>query len=56
MSTKTTPGSALDGETEVMTSIDDDGSQRRVIIADITRNGAWISVPLSEAASLRAWR
>lgn len=56
MTTKATPESDGDGETEVMAAIDGDGTQKRVIIADITRDGAWLAVPLSEAASLPAWR
>lgn len=56
MTTKATPESDGNGETEVMAAIDGDGTQKRVIIADITRDGAWLAVPLSEAASLPAWR
>ncbi|WP_238532777.1 DUF7556 family protein [Halalkalicoccus jeotgali] len=52
MSTKATPASAVDGETEVLTSIDDADGEDRVIIADITADGAWLSMPLSDAASL----
>ena len=52
MSTRATPASVVDGEREVMASIDDDGSEERVIIADTTVDGAWISMPLGDAASL----
>lgn len=56
MSTKATPASAVDGEHEVMTSIDDAPDEQRVIIADVTMEGAWLSMPLCDAASLPDWR
>lgn len=52
MSTKATPASAVDGEHEVMASIDEADDDARVIIADITTDDAWLAVPLDEAASL----
>lgn len=56
MSTKATPASAVDGEHEVMASIDDAHDGERVIIADVTTDDAWLAVPLCEAASLSDWR
>jgi hypothetical protein len=52
MSTKATPASAVDGESEVMTSIDDDGSQARVIVADTSTDDAWIAMSLADAWTL----
>jgi hypothetical protein len=52
MSTKATPASAVDGESEVMTSIDDDGSQARVIVADTAVDDAWIAMSLADARTL----
>lgn len=52
MPTEATSASAGDGESEVMVSIDDDGSRSRVVIADITTDDAWIAMPLPDAASL----
>ncbi|WP_336362435.1 DUF7556 family protein [Halalkalicoccus salilacus] len=52
MSTRAPTTSAVDGEREVMASIDDDGSGERVIIADTTVDGAWISMPLEDAMAL----
>ncbi|KYH27043.1 hypothetical protein HAPAU_09330 [Halalkalicoccus paucihalophilus] len=52
MSTKATPASAVDGETEVMTSIDDADDEECVIIADITADEAWLAMPLRDAMSL----
>lgn len=56
MSTKATPTAAVDDEHEVMVSIDDAHGAQRVIIADVTTDEAWLSVPLSEAASLSDWQ
>ncbi|MCL7416762.1 MAG: hypothetical protein M8354_02835 [Halalkalicoccus sp.] len=52
MSTKATPASAVDGEHEVMTSIDDADDEECVIIADITADEAWLAMPLRDAMSL----
>lgn len=52
MSTKATPASAVDGESEVMTSIDGAADEQCVVIADITADEAWLSMPLRDAASL----
>lgn len=41
---------------EVMASVDEDGSVRRFVIADITRDDAWLRIQESEATSLQAWR
>ncbi|WP_167880007.1 DUF7556 family protein [Halorhabdus rudnickae] len=40
---------------EVMASIDE-GEADVFVIADVTRDGAYLSTPLSEAATLSAWR
>ncbi len=56
MSTKATPASAVDGESEVMTSIDDADDGECVIIADVTTDEAWLSMPLRDAVSLPEWR
>lgn len=52
MSTKATPASAVDVESEVMTSIDDADGEERVVIADISVDEAWLSMPLRDAVSL----
>lgn len=51
MSCSGTSGS--DRTTEVMASVDEDG---RYVIADISEDGAWLSVADEEAAPLKAWR
>jgi len=40
----------------VVGAIDDDGSCKKYIIADISTDDAWISVTETEAAPLEAWR
>jgi hypothetical protein len=42
-------------DAEVMASVDD-GSTETFIIADITRDDAFLSLALEDAASLPAWR
>ena len=41
---------------DVMASVDDDGSVERFVIADISRDDAWLSLPLAEAATLADWQ
>ena len=43
-------------EREVMASLDDDGRTERLIIADTTSDGAWLSVPVSGSAPLQEWQ
>ena len=42
-------------ETEVMGAIEE-GTVERFVLADISRDGAYITMPLAEAASLAEWR
>ncbi|WP_327050713.1 DUF7556 family protein [Halomicrococcus gelatinilyticus] len=43
-------------DAEVMSSVDDDGRVERLVIADITRDNEWLSMPVADAASLPEWR
>lgn len=52
MVTEATAGSAAD----VMASIDDGGPEERLVIADVSRDEAWVTVPSADAAPLSAWR
>lgn len=52
MSTKATPASAVDGEPEVMASVDDDGAETRLIIADTSTDDAWIAMAIEDAVAL----
>jgi hypothetical protein len=42
--------------TDVMASLDGDGPESRLVIADITRDEAWVSVTEADATALSAWR
>jgi hypothetical protein len=41
---------------EVMASVDDDGRTERLVIADISREDAWISMRMTDVASLSDWQ
>ena len=41
---------------EVMASIDADGDDPRLVIADVTADGTWLSVSAEAAATLTEWR
>jgi len=41
---------------DVMASLDEDGSEERLVIADVSRDDAWVAVRSADAASLGAWR
>lgn len=40
---------------EVMASVDTSARRPKLIIADVSREDAWISVPEAESASLEEW-
>jgi hypothetical protein len=41
---------------EVMAAIDRSGAAARLVIADVSRDGTWLTIPRSEAPMLREWR
>ncbi|WP_458185912.1 DUF7556 family protein [Haladaptatus sp. NG-WS-4] len=43
-------------DSEVMASVDDGGQTKRLVIADVSCDDAWISMRTSDVASLPAWR
>lgn len=45
----------VETDSEVMASVED-GPTETFIIADVSRDGAYLTVPLEDAASLPAWR
>jgi hypothetical protein len=51
-----TPPDAGSSGPEVMASIDADGGDPRLVIADITADGTWLSAAEEAAASLSEWR
>lgn len=48
-------GREVDADAEVMSAVED-GQTERFVIADVTRDDAYVTVPLADAASLPAWR
>lgn len=46
------PASDTRGDSEVMVSVDSD----QLVIADVSRDGAWLTMPVSETAVLQDWR
>jgi hypothetical protein len=40
---------------EVMASVDPSPAQPEFVIADVSRDDAWLSMPTAEAPSLREW-
>ncbi len=42
--------------TDVMASLDDEGPESRLVIADISCDEAWMSVTADHATALSAWR
>jgi hypothetical protein len=43
-------------DASIVAAIDRDGSDARLVIADVSRDDSWLSVPRSEAPLLDAWR
>ena len=42
-------------QAEVMAAVDSSSTRAEFVIADVSRDDAWLSVPVSEAPSLREW-
>ena len=42
--------------TEVMASVDPSPAQPEFVIADISRDEAWVSIHADDAPALRSWR
>ncbi|WP_264782429.1 hypothetical protein [Haladaptatus sp. T7] len=47
---------SLANDSEVMASVDDDGETERFVIADVSRDDAWICMRVSDTAALPNWR
>ncbi|MFB6125474.1 MAG: hypothetical protein ABEJ59_05900 [Halanaeroarchaeum sp.] len=57
MTANPTPATGRDAAApEVMASLDDREGEPRFVIADISRDGAWVSTPAAAATALAAWR
>jgi hypothetical protein len=50
----TAPVPATDGE--VMAAIDDSAGEERLVIADVSRDDAWVSTLAGRSAPLAEWR
>jgi hypothetical protein len=55
MESDTIPEAELESEPEVMAAVED-GQVETFVLADVSRDEAYLTVPLSEAAPLSAWR
>ena len=55
MSTSGYTGSSSD-PSEIVGAVDDDGTSKEYVIADITEDGAWVSREVDDAPTLPAWR
>lgn len=49
-------GAEVEGEETVVGSIDAAAAEERYVIADISADGAWLSMPAAEAPTLSGWR
>lgn len=47
---------ATESTGEVMAAVEEAGSQSRYVIADISRDEAWVSASTDATRDLRAWR
>lgn len=43
-------------DAEVMASVDQSGHDEQLVIADISADGEWVSMPTTHTAPLSAWR
>lgn len=44
------------GDDEVIASVDGEGPRREFVLADISEDGAWLSMDAEDAPTLPAWR
>lgn len=43
-------------DAEIMGAVDGDGHRQEYVIADISEDGAWLSMRVDDAPTLPAWR
>ncbi len=55
MEPDTIPASAVETDAEVMAAVEE-GPVETLVVADISRDDAYLTLPLDDAASLPAWR
>jgi hypothetical protein len=56
MATDATSAADAGPTPEVMASVEAAGAEPRLVIADISRDDAWVSAPTETARGLEAWR
>ncbi|SIR86429.1 DUF7556 family protein [Natronorubrum thiooxidans] len=49
-------GSQSEADSSVVAAIDEIDGRSHLVIADITRDGVWLSMPEGDAVSLETWR
>ena len=47
---------ATEADGTVMGAIDEEPDGQQFVVADISRDDAWLTAPLSDAATLEEWR
>lgn len=47
---------ATETDGEVMAAIDEEPAGQRFLVADVSRDDAWVAIALSDAAALDSWR
>ncbi len=55
METDAVPASGVGTDAEVMAAVED-GPVQTLVIADVSRDDAYLTLPLGDAVSLPAWR
>lgn len=56
MATDATPATQVGPSPEVMASVEEAGPETRLVIADISQDGAWVSATTEATRGLEAWR
>ena len=56
MATDATSATPAGPSPEVMASVEEAGSKTRLVIADISQDGAWVSADTTATRGLEAWR
>lgn len=56
MVSNATSMAAAESSSEVMAAVEEDGCESRYVIADISRDEAWVSASMDATRGLEAWR
>lgn len=52
----TPPSQQTAGDADVMSAIDQSGEDKLFIISNVSRDDAWLTIPVAEAESLHTWQ